>query len=220
MALPLIYALARRFGAKVFWLAALASLAVHALFLSLLYGSVSLPAKLLQVTVLPWFGLFMIGVLAQRHWYLISSWFRGRALLWLAAYGLAAGAASQFGWHTSGNAINSLSALVLFAAILSAAHTVPFLAGRLLRGNDISYGLYLYHALALNAFLELRKLGSLNFSGGADVAVLFAIAVTAAVASWLLVERPALTLKHNKGLWMAGSQDAARSSARTPWVGR
>lgn len=220
VALPLIYALARRFGAKVFWLAALASLAGHALFLSLFYGSGSLPAKLLQVTVLPWLGLFMIGVLAQRHWDLIRSWFHGRALLWLAAYGLAAGVASQLGWSASGNAINGLSALVLFAAILSAAHTVPSLAGRLLRGNDISYGLYLYHALALNAYLELRKLGSLNLNGGADVAVLFAIAVTAAVASWLLVERPALTLKHNKGLWIARSQDAAQSSARAPWVGR
>jgi peptidoglycan/LPS O-acetylase OafA/YrhL len=68
------------------------------------------------------------------------------------------------------------------------------LSRRLLAGNDISYGLYLYHMPLLNAYIAAGAVRS--FGGGTLV---FAVSVCVAVLSWRLVEKPALALKGANG---------------------
>jgi peptidoglycan/LPS O-acetylase OafA/YrhL len=84
--------------------------------------------------------------------------------------------------------------LVANAALAGWTMSVAFsrrtLSQRLLRGNDVSYGLYIYHMLVVNLFVHHRAFGQLRY-------VLLAAAVALAVAalSWRLVEAPALKLK-------------------------
>ena len=75
-------------------------------------------------------------------------------------------------------------------AVVSCAFTAPSLSHRILRGNDVSYGIYIFHAVVLNVFIHL------GFQGRVD-GVLATLGITAilAVLSWRLVERPALKLK-------------------------
>lgn len=196
VALPLIYMLARRLGSGMFWSLAGAGLIAHGLFLAELYGTRTLVAKLAQVTLIPWLGFFLIGVLAQKHWPRIASAFRGHTLVWLIAYAAAAWITTSY-WPqaVTGNRLPGPLALVLFGLVLSAAHSAPALSQQLLRGNDISYGLYLYHAPFINVYLEAREQGHLALSPWSGAFLILALTLLAAVVSWIAVERPALALK-------------------------
>jgi peptidoglycan/LPS O-acetylase OafA/YrhL len=77
------------------------------------------------------------------------------------------------------------STLFLYVIILTAAINVRSFAS-LLRGNDISYGVYLFHMLVVNALVELKLFGI--------PAILLTFAVTYGLAwlSWNLLERKVL----------------------------
>ena len=173
----------------------------------------SLSGKLLEVTLLPWLFYFLLGVvlrfvLARRRRLL-----EGKALLWLALYAAWIALARAMGFQgMTGNMLNPVSIVLLSTLTISAAFTLPTLAERALRGNDISYGLYIYHMPFVNLMLFL---GLSELRG-------FALALTAAIVmatlSWLVVELPALGLKNYsmRGLQKklaAATLPGARSSA-------
>ena len=80
--------------------------------------------------------------------------------------------------------------LLMAVATVALAFTAPSLARSLLRGNDISYGVYIYHGLLINVMLEL------GFHGNAALMpALVALTCVAAYGSWKLVERPSLRRK-------------------------
>jgi peptidoglycan/LPS O-acetylase OafA/YrhL len=86
-------------------------------------------------------------------------------------------------------------------AYLVVAGAATFHSPKLVDRHDISYGLYIYGYVVQQvlAVVGLQRAGYLLFVG---VALLVAAAV--AVASWLLVERPALRLKDAVLPWVPG----------------
>ena len=64
------------------------------------------------------------------------------------------------------------------------------LSGKILRGTDISYGLYIYHFIVINAFIEKSWLGSFS-----AIPLIFLTSVVLALLSWYLIEKPALSCK-------------------------
>ena len=60
----------------------------------------------------------------------------------------------------------------------------------LLGGVDISYGVYIYHFLIINVFIELGWMQSLW-----SVAGVFVLSLIAGATSWIGVEKRSLTLK-------------------------
>ncbi len=199
LALPFIYAFGRMMGIRFFWYVTIVALILHTVFLAMIYGTGTMAAKLAQVTVLPWLGFFMVGVLAQQYWAVISGLFCGKLILWLVAYcTIAILIYFVAPDYATGNRINTISGLALFGVVLSAAYTVPNLSHLLLGGNDISYGLYLYHAPFINAVLELQESGSLEIGAIPSAVLIFFMSIATAVTSWRLVERPALALKHGR----------------------
>ncbi|MCB1658576.1 MAG: hypothetical protein KDI39_10135, partial [Pseudomonadales bacterium] len=66
----------------------------------------------------------------------------------------------------------------------------PNLSKILLRNNDISYGVYIYHMLVINFLVYMGKVGQIRLV----LLVIFTTYVLAAL-SWFLVEKPALSLK-------------------------
>ena len=60
----------------------------------------------------------------------------------------------------------------------------------LLRRNDVSYGVYIYHMLVINTLVQFGLVGLWRYGA------LCALAVAAvSFASWRLVEKPALSAK-------------------------
>jgi peptidoglycan/LPS O-acetylase OafA/YrhL len=62
--------------------------------------------------------------------------------------------------------------------------------GRILKGNDISYGMYIYHMLVINSLVALGYTGEIKYL----FAAIFLTTVLS-LMSWLFVEKKALALK-------------------------
>lgn len=153
----------------------------------------SLALKLLGVSFVPWVYMFFVGILFQRNaeglWTLIVR--RYSAVTFVAGVFIIAGVLVLH-LDVGGNRLGPVSFACLAVLTFFGAYRLPVLAARVLRGNDISYGYYIYHMPVINALIEEGVTGTW-------AAALLALAATGMVAylSWRCVERPALALKRN-----------------------
>jgi peptidoglycan/LPS O-acetylase OafA/YrhL len=148
--------------------------------------------KLAGVSFAPWFYMFLVGVLFQRNFDVIQRWLAGRFLPVLVAYCALALLGSQvLGWGF-GNSLNPVLFIGLSTVTFAAAFSANTLSDRLLRRNDISYGVYIYHGPVINLLLATGL-------GAAWMSLPLAVVATIglAYASWREVEKPALTLKRH-----------------------
>lgn len=146
--------------------------------------------KLVMVTFVPWFYMFLLGAWVSTTPGVLD---RLMAIKWrwlLLAYAVGMGVSVALGLPYLGNDVSPLVFLPLGALVLKAAFAWPHVADRLLRPNDISYGLYIYHMPVINVLMWFGLIGSTTWLVVGVVA-----AVVLAILSWLLVERPALKLK-------------------------
>ncbi|MBU1041670.1 MAG: acyltransferase [Proteobacteria bacterium] len=146
--------------------------------------------KLAGVSFLPWFGMFLMGVLFQKNYDRLHALLAGRALPLLLAYCGWALLLTHFFGLQGGNDIHPLLFLLLAPLLFALAFTRCDLAGRLLRRNDLSYGIYIYHMPVVNALLYLGVKG-----GTGSVALALAGSLACAALSWVLVEKPFLRRK-------------------------
>jgi peptidoglycan/LPS O-acetylase OafA/YrhL len=147
-------------------------------------GEEPLPQKLLRYSFFPHFYLFLSGIAMQRAHFSRRPWIVGKGLFWAAAY---------LGFHLLmpySAAMHVFGTLLLGVAAISLAYSAPALSERLLRGNDISYGAYIYHGLVINMLLEFGLTGR-----PAYVAAALGITFVAALLSWTLLEKPLLRWK-------------------------
>ena len=151
----------------------------------------SLITKLIGVSFVPWFYIFLLGVLAQRNFELFHTYVAGKFHLIFPVYLFSAYMLSGIG-SAFGNNSNPVVAVLLILTIFSFAYSMPTLSTKVLRGNDMSYGIYIYHMPVVNLLLysELYRKTEYGF------VALFACILLAAI-SWLMVEKPALRLKRH-----------------------
>ncbi|MBU2999827.1 acyltransferase [Roseovarius nubinhibens] len=151
--------------------------------------------KFLRVSFLPWIFMFMTGHLVYVYWERVARFVQGKIYLWAAIFALQviflAFIEREFGYNLSGNSIIPLTFFLLSFLVLSVAVSWPSVSGKILYGNDFSYGVYIYHMPIINLFLYLAlPVGILS-------TVLISVLIfSLACLSWVLVERPALRLKH------------------------
>jgi peptidoglycan/LPS O-acetylase OafA/YrhL len=142
--------------------------------------------KLVGYTFIPHFYMFLMGVILQRLQVYRSRLIYSKGLYWLAAYI----ALNLFFSNYINPLVFQLHYITLLAfCIISLAYTFPHTAERLLRGNDISYGIYIYHGLILTVIMQEHWVRNTN---------LFEVMVMAyglACLSWLCIERPFIRMK-------------------------
>jgi peptidoglycan/LPS O-acetylase OafA/YrhL len=131
--------------------------------------------------------MFLVGTLLHRGFERLRPWLAGRGLWWLGAYALACWLGGRLGWRVGTNLPHPFLAVVLGITTISLAYTLPNLASRVLRGNDLSYGIYITHMPVFNALLAVGLSGSPEWMLAGSVLV-----VGLAWLSWCLVERPFL----------------------------
>jgi peptidoglycan/LPS O-acetylase OafA/YrhL len=143
---------------------------------------------------LPFLWLFLIGSSVSYWWDKLGQFFVGKAVYWAVFYGVLYTAERYlFAMPPVDpvlvNPMTFVNLTILGGLVISCAFTAPILAS-VLRGNDISYGLYLYH---------MPVIATLSYAGLAGQWWLWLVAYLApfslALGSWLLIERPALRLK-------------------------
>ena len=154
----------------------------------------TLTEKLFGVSIFPYLFWFLIGVFFRHNWGRMQNLFKGKALYWLIAY---FAYILIFGeWlnlympYYNTNLIGVVSYLILAGLTISTAFTTPKLSNKLLKHNDISYGVYLYHMLIVNSFVTL------NIKNDFWI-LITVIAITCLLAwlSWIFIEKPALSKK-------------------------
>lgn len=145
--------------------------------------------KLVRVSFAPWLYMFLFGLLCQRHYEVLLRWLNSNVAPWLLLAYL------TYAWllHSIGEPVNNRIGPLLFFPLalttLATAYCKPHLATKLLRKNDISYGIYIYHMPIVNQLLYFG-IGGLLASFGALLT-----SVVLALISWFGLERPLLSRK-------------------------
>jgi peptidoglycan/LPS O-acetylase OafA/YrhL len=159
-------------------------------YLSIDYGfNESIIDKLIGVSFIPYLNFFLSGVIIYVFWVKIKKFFEGKAFIWLFVYLFF----SYFydlkpSYHPSG--LQFISNFLLSILTISAAFTFPKIS-KFLNGNDISYGLYIYHMLVINTMIHL------GFSKRFEYLLITILITTIlSILSWILIEKKALSLKN------------------------
>ena len=142
--------------------------------------------KLFNVSFAPWLYMFVLGNLAYKYSLLINLIKRFHLLIILGLFVLSYFLTKDFGWGTG---INPISNILISILILKVAYTKPYLSDAILKKNDISYGIYIFHMPIVNYILYKGTVGIVGF-------VLSAIVTVAvAILSWFFYEKKFLSLK-------------------------
>jgi peptidoglycan/LPS O-acetylase OafA/YrhL len=170
-------------------------------------------AKLLFVTLVPHWWMFVLGILLQRNFQHLRGFLEGRFLPHFTAYcGIALARFFLVGRESSWSFLfygGYLPERILLATTtVAAAYSLRDLSNRLLRGVDISYGVYIYHFLVINIMIELGRMESL-----AAVAAVFLLSAAAGAISWFAIEKRALALKPVVGTKPVMPEPATGASA-------
>lgn len=139
-----------------------------------------------RMTIAPYLWMFLVGVLVQRNWRALRTWFVDRVHWWLLGYLLLCVFAKVVNVRRGGDDINPLFMLPLAGLVVAAAMSARGWADKLLRHCDVSYGLYIYH-MPVVGVLSAMALRSVGVAVGLSVAI--------AILSWLGVEKPFLAHK-------------------------
>lgn len=146
--------------------------------------------KLEKNSLLPYLYCFLTGSLIYHYWNYLKKFIEGKALIWLILFFAFCLATDTKPAYYPGSLLQLVSNLILSILTISLAFTLPNL-GKILKGNDISYGVYIYHMLVINSLLSLGYVGKFQFL----LETIF-ITVIISTISWIFVERKALLLKN------------------------
>jgi peptidoglycan/LPS O-acetylase OafA/YrhL len=194
--IPVLYLVFRSFGRATAILITIVILSFTVQYV--LYGNKDLIGetlmyKLVRASPLPWVGMFCCGILAQRYLQNIIGLFAGRFVHFLLLY-IAVSLVTQT-WplppvlRGASNSMGIVNYTAMMGLLLAIAYTNAGLSDRLLRRNDISYGMYIFHMPIVNVLVECGILGWTGF--------VIALMATTAISSlsWRWIERPALRLR-------------------------
>ena len=189
LCLPVLYFLGRRFGVWPSVLFVLLSV-LSSLWLQFNSDfSHFVWYKLFKVTLLPYFYMFSLGMLCWQLFDKLKPIIEGRFFYWLGAFIVCCLLIEYFGGTVGGNHPHFLVLILYPFLILSLAFTFPDLSGKVLKGNDLSYGIYIYHALVINYFVQTGVASQFLF-----ISYLL-IVFLCAFLSWKIIEKPALKCK-------------------------
>jgi len=150
--------------------------------------------KIVGVTFAPYFYMFLVGIFCQKNFDLLYQYFSGKGLALFSLY-LTYTYILYSQYHaTLGNGIGPWLFFPLACMVFSLAYTRVNLSRNLLKHQDISYGLYIYHMPVVNTLIFLAA--DWRFSNEwVTVAIILFSTIFLATFSWFAIEKPSLNLK-------------------------
>jgi len=145
--------------------------------------------KFLHVTIIPYLFLFIIGMGFYKFYNALAKYIQGTFLWWLLIYAVFAGIIEFFD-ITSNSVVVLVQWGVFSFFIFSFAFSFQNLSKQLLRGNDYTYGVYIYHMLIINIFVQLKLVGQMEYLG-----YVILLSLASGMISWHFIEKPFLKLK-------------------------
>lgn len=153
-------------------------------------------AKLIHVSIFPYFFYFCFGILSMLFWEKLKRIIEKKFIIWLIIYFLYiyifSSTLNLFTISYYPNFFGLVSHLLLWLLVLSAAFTYKKLSQTLLKGVDISYGIYIYHMLVVNSLLSIDLT---FFSNSVKLLIALVCTIIFGICSWFFVEVPFLRKK-------------------------
>ena len=146
--------------------------------------------KLFGVSFIPWIYMFLVGVLFQKNFSILHRFLSGRVLYILPVYLLFSFISVNYYQLGMGNGINPMLYFLLAVLIFSFAYSYPTLSKKTLGGNDISYGVYIYHIPVVNLLIYYGYASNISY-----VIIAIAITIIIATTSWMLIEKTSMKFK-------------------------
>lgn len=143
--------------------------------------------KLINISFLPWIHMFLIGVFFQVNFLKIYNYLNNKIFYALGIYILICYPLRKW-YHINTN--NPLIFLMLAIVLFSIAYSFKNMSNKLIKHNDISYGIYLYHMPVCNFLLNMGWHHNQKY-----FLISLLLSCVIACVSWIIVEKPALLLK-------------------------
>lgn len=164
-------------------------------FLNYIYGHINFERstilfKLFSVSLLPHLYMFVFGIFFRKFIMSFLYLIKDKFFIWLLLYLLLSFILDFMGFTVGGNKINFISFVVLCIVVFSFAFSFKGQFGEILKGEDISYGIYIYHMIIINVLVSFGFTGSCLY-----LLVTMMLTFCFAITSWLYVEKPALQMK-------------------------
>ncbi len=151
----------------------------------------SLIIKLIGVSVLPYLFYFIIGIIIRKYWEFLNVFLINKFIYWLSLFLIFIfvfqTTPQYFPKEFNGFMIN----LILAFATISFAFSKPNF-DNIFRGQDISYGIYIFHMLVVNCLVSLGYLHDFKY-----FILSISCTVFLSLFSWNYIERPFLMYKNN-----------------------
>jgi peptidoglycan/LPS O-acetylase OafA/YrhL len=145
--------------------------------------------KLLHVSILPHLFVFIIGVAFYKFFNHLKKFVEDKFLVWFLLFIVFSYLSLVF--KLESYLFVKLIKWVFFSfLVFSFAFSFRGLSQKILYGNDYTYGIYIYHAVILNIFVELNLVDRLEYLLYVVILSLFF-----GVVSWHIIEKPILKLK-------------------------
>jgi len=151
--------------------------------------------KLSFVSIIPYLFNFLIGSVFYIYWRKLNKLVVNTFAYWAIGYMLyivTFGKVLGYELHAYQllNIYQFIATVLLSVFTLSFAFSFNSLSDKLLKHNDISYGIYIYHMLVVNTFVSLGLVAESKY-----FLATFLTTIVLAFLSWKLIEKPALNLK-------------------------
>jgi peptidoglycan/LPS O-acetylase OafA/YrhL len=160
--------------------------------INIYYSSVThtelLMFKLFSASFLPWVCYFIFGATVSKYFNIFSLLLRIPLSLMTIIYLFIWQISISNGLEWDGS-IYPLGYFCMCILLLKISYYNPQYFEKLLRKNDISYGIYIYHMPIINYFVYME------LTGLPMVIATLIITIMVAYLSWTFVEKPALKLK-------------------------
>ena len=155
----------------------------------------SMVSKLGAIAVLPYLYNFLVGIVFAVWWPILSRFIEGKFWVWFVGYvAFCLVFSNVLGLYKSDywpNTWGLIANVWLGILTLSAAYSATALSQKLIRGFDVSYGVYIYQMLIINTYVAVGRVGSYQYL--LEVVVL---SILSGALSWHFVEKRALAAKH------------------------
>jgi peptidoglycan/LPS O-acetylase OafA/YrhL len=189
--LPLIVILSKRkYLTLIFLTLSIVSVILNANSTALWGSEETILHKLAGVSIIPYLYSFLIGCMLYHKWDTFRGYIENRGLIWMGIFFLVVFLCGKPSYFPKG--VEILSNVVLSILTISLAFTFPK-CSRILKYNDISYGMYIYHMLVINVVVTLGYTGKLT-----HMITTVILTIVLSLLSWTIIEKRALMLKFRK----------------------
>jgi peptidoglycan/LPS O-acetylase OafA/YrhL len=183
---PILYGLFKNNLSKTLVILFFISFSVNLVFKNL--DSTSFIVKLVFITIWPYLYMFLFGVFIQKNYWIIQKLLKGKFVYLITLY-LVFGYICIIYSLIPKDYYYSILVFLLVPLIFSLAYSkVNF--NLITLKNDISYGIYIYHLVIINIFIEINLVGDIKY-----LFLLIILTIFISTLSWKFIEKPSLKLK-------------------------